>query len=159
MDIYKLKALLVVFIIYLIAMLPCFIIFLINKSTKNIKNFIKAYSISTIIEVIIFSLIYVFSKNIVGILPISTNIKNYSIYAQKIVFVASIFTLTNYGIPIYLFRNKKKKKAVILFSLKLIYIPILIIMNFVFSTKIALFTIPVLDLIYSLFLFICFKYC
>lgn len=159
MDIYKLKALLVVLSMYLIATFPSFIIFLVKKDVKDKKSFINLYCICTLIEVLIFSLIYLFSKNIIELLPLANNIKKYSVYTQKIVFSTSILTIINFAYPIYLFKNEKKKKAITLFSLRFLYIPILIFMNFVFSTKIALFTIPVLDLIYSIFLLIDLKYC
>lgn len=152
MDIYKLKSLALIFIIYLIAMLPSFAIFCMKENNKNIKSFINHLCISTFIEIVIFSLVYAFTREAVSIFGIPKNIENYSIYALKILFIGSILTPIHFGFPIYLFKNKKKKKAVILFSLKIIYIPILAIMNFAFSTKIALFTMPVLDLIYSMVL-------
>lgn len=158
MDIYKLKAIGIILIVYLVSMLPSFIIFLLKKDIKSKKSFINLYCVCTLIEVLIFSLIYIFSKNIIGLLPLAKNVEKYAIYTQKIVFSASIFTIMNFAYPIYLFKNEKKKKAVTLFSLRFLYIPILVIINFAFSTKIALFTIPVLDLIYSIFLLIQFIY-
>lgn len=152
MEIYKLKSFAIVLIIYLIAMLPCFTIFCMKKNCSNSRRFIKSLSICTFIEIILFSLIYIFPRAIVSAFPIPQNIENYSIYALKILFIGSIFTPIHYGAPIYLFKNEKKKKAFTLFSLKLLYIPILIFINFIFSTKIALFTMPILDIIYSIFL-------
>ena len=151
MDIYKLKSLGLILLIYLIAMLPSFALFCVKKNNET-KKFINSLCISTIIEIVIFSLIYAFTRNAVSVFPIPKNIENYSIYALKILFIGSIITPIHYGLPIYLFKNEKKKKAVILFSFKLIYIPILIFMNFTFSTKISLFTMPILDIIYSSFL-------
>lgn len=160
MDIYKLKSFGLILIIYLLAMLPSFVLFGIKKNTTDIKKFIKVLCICTFIEIIFFSLIYTFPRKIVSVFPVTQNIKNYSIYALKILFIGSIFTPIHYTFPIYLFKQEKKKKAFILFSLKILYIPILIIINFVFSTKFALFAVPILDLIYTIFLlYNLFKYC
>ena len=151
MDIYKIKSLGLILVIYLIAMLPSFALFCVKKS-KEVKSFIKSLCMDTIIEIVIFSLIYAFTRDAVSVFPVPKNIENYSIYALKILFIGSILTPIHYGLPVHLFKNKKKKKAVMLFSFKLIYIPILFFINFAFSTKIALFTMPVLDLAYSIFL-------
>lgn len=159
MDLYKLESFALIFIIYLIAMFPTFIIGF-KSQTSDKKDFIKTLSICTFIEIIIFSLIYFFPREIIKFFSVSKNIENYSFYALKILFIASIFTPIHFLLPICLFKKQKKKKAIILFSLKLIYIPILIFMNFAFVTKFALFSMPVLDLIYSIILLITFiKYC
>ncbi len=159
MEIYKLKSFILILIIYFIAMLPSIFIFCRKKSCNSKSLFIQSLSFSTILQVIIFSLIYCFPRKIVHFFGVAQNIENYSIYALKILFMGSVFTPIHYALPIYLFRHEKKKKAFLLFSLKLIYIPILIFMNFIFSTQIALFTMPVLDLIYSLiFFFILYKF-
>lgn len=152
MDLYKLKSFMLIGILYLIAILPCFIIFNIKKNINSKKTFIKYLCISTLIEIIIFSIIYAFPRNIIKVFSVPQNIENYSVYALKILFIASIFTPIHYAFPITLLKSQKKKKAVILFSLKLIYIPILIFVNFVFSTKLALFSMPILDILYSIFL-------
>lgn len=149
MDIYKIKSFIIILIIYLIALLPTIIIFLKNNTCNSKKNFLKTLSICSIIEIIIFSLIYAFPRTILSFFKVPINIENYSFYALKILFVASILTPIHYTFPIYLFKNQKKKKAIILFSLKIIYIPILFFINFVFNTKFALFTMPILDFIYS----------
>lgn len=151
MDIYKIKSFILIFFIYLIAMLPSFFIFV--KAKKYEKNeLIKLLAISTLIEIAIFSLIYIFPRNTIKIFNVSQNIENYSIYALKITFIASIFTPLHYALPIILFKNKKKKKAIMLFSLKILYIPIFVILNLLFPTKIALFSVPILDIFYSIFL-------
>lgn len=153
MEIYKLKSFILILIIYLVSMLPTIFIFINKKSCNSKKTFLKTLSFCTLIEVVIFSLIYCFPRKIVHFFRVAQNIENYSIYALKILFIGSIFTPIHYALPIYLFRKEKKKKAFILFSLKLIYIPILFIMNFSFSTQVALFIIPLLDLVYSFLLF------
>lgn len=152
MEIYKLKSFILILIIYLIAMLPTIIVITYQRFYNSKKSFIKILCFCSIIQVIIFSLIYMFPRKIIHIFGITQNIENYSLYALKILFIGSVFTPIHYAFPIYLFKQEKKKKAFILFSLKLIYIPILVIMNFIFSTQIALFTMPVLDLIYSFWL-------
>lgn len=153
MEIYKLKAFILILIIYLLALLPTIFIFSRKKFCNSKKSFLKALSFCTIIQIVIFSLIYVFPRNLVHLFGVSQNVENYSVYALKILFIGSIFTTIHYAFPIYLFRQEKKKKALILFSLKLIYIPVLVIMNFIFSTQTALFTMPLLDLFYSFLLF------
>ncbi len=158
MDLYKLKSFALIFIIYLVAMLPTFIIEF-KQSASNKQKFIKTLSICTFIEIAIFSLIYFFPREIISFFIVPKNIENYSFYALKILFIASIFTPIHFLLPIYLFKKQKKKKAVILFSLKLIYIPIFAFMNFAFTTKFALFSVPVLDLIYSIILFVTFFKC
>lgn len=110
MDIYKLKAIIIVLFIYLFAMFPSFIIFLVQKNIKDKKSFINLYCFCTLIEVFIFTLIYVFSNNLIGILPLAKNVEKYAIYVQKIVFSSSIFTIINFAYPIYLFKSKKRKK-------------------------------------------------
>lgn len=158
MEIYKIKSFILILIIYLIAMLPTIIVVNHKESCSSKKNFIQSISFCTIIQVIIFSVIYAFPRNLVHIFGVAQNIENYSIYALKILFMGSIFTTIHYAFPIYLFRQEKKKKAFMLFSLKLIYIPLLIIANLTFSTQIALFTMPILDLTYSfLLVFILYK--
>lgn len=153
MEIYKIKAFILILIIYYVAMLPTIFIFSSKKSCDSKKDFLQALSFCTIIEVFLFSIIYAFPRNIVHFCGVVQNIENYSIYALKILFMGSVFTPIHYALPKYLFKQEKKKKAFTLFSLKLIYIPILLIMNFVFSTQTALFTMPILDLIYSILLF------
>lgn len=154
MDIYKIKSFIIILIIYLIALLPSIILFSKESFSNGKKSFIKTLSICTIIEVIIFSIIYAFPRNIICLFQAPKNIENYSFYALKILFIASIITPIHYTLPIYLFKNQKKKKAIILFSLKIIYIPILIFINFAFNTKLTLFTMPILDFIYSSILFL-----
>ncbi len=158
MEIYKLKSFILILIIYLIAILPTIIVITCEKNYSSTKSFIKILCSCTIIQVIMFSLIYMFPRKVVHIFGMAQNIENYSIYALKILFIGSIFTPIHYAFPTYLFKQEKKKKAFMLFSLKLIYIPILVIINFIFSTQIALFTMPILDLIYSCLLaFILYK--
>lgn len=152
MDLYKIKSFVLIEILYLIAIFPCIIIFIAKKNIFSKKIFFKYLCISTLIEIAIFSLIYAFPRNIVKVFSVPQNIENYSVYALKILFMASIFTPIHYAFPIFLFKNQKKKKAVVLFSLKFIYIPILIFVNFVFNTKFALFSMPILDIFYSVFL-------
>ena len=152
MEIYKLKSFILILVIYIISILPSIFIF-VKKNCTSKKIFLQKLCFCTIIEIIIFSLIYAFPRKIVHIFSIPQNIENYSIYALKILFIASIFTPIHYGFPIFLFKQEKKKKAFTLFSLKIIYIPILIIINCFFSLQTALFTVPILDLIYSFLLF------
>lgn len=152
MEIYKIKSFILILIVYLVSLLPSIILLSSKKACSSKKNFVQILSICTIIEVIVFSLIYAFPRNLIHMLKLPINIENYSIYSLKILFMGSIFTPIHYGLPMYLFRTEKKKKAFILFSLKILYIPILTIINFAFSTQTALFTMPVLDLLYSIFL-------
>ena len=151
MDLYKIKSLGLVLTIYLIAFLPSYILFIVRKA-ENRRSLINSLCLSSIMEILIFSLLYVYTREAFSIFNAKINIENYAVYAAKILFITSSITPIHYLLPLTLFRNKKKKKAVLLFSLKLFYIPIFIFMNYIFSTQVALFTIPVLDLIYSAFL-------
>lgn len=121
MDIYKIKSLILILIIYVISLLPSIILFSKESFSDGKKSFIRTLSICTIIEVITFSIIYAFPRNIICIFQVPKNIENYSFYALKILFIASILTPIHYGAPIYLFKNKKEKSHNTFFFKNYIY--------------------------------------
>lgn len=157
MEKYKIISLLLIFGIYFFSMLPSIVLFSFNSTYKTKDIFLKKLIISILLEIIIFSLIYIFPRNIINFLINKPNIQNYTYYALKILFISSPLSIIHIGIPMFFFKNKKKKKAFALFSLKLIYIPFLFLGKLLFNTKGIYFSVPILDFIYSIFLFIYFR--
>ena len=153
MEKYKIISLLLIFGIYSFSMFPSIFIFSFNSTYKTKDVFLKKLIISILLEIIIFSLIYIFPRNIINFLINKPNIQNYTYYALKILFISSPLSAIHIGIPMFFFKNKKKKKAFALFSLKLVYIPFLFLGKLLFNTKGIYFSVPILDFIYSIFLY------
>lgn len=153
---YQYIALLKVFLIYIIFFIPTWISLFINKNFSTKKSFLKANSFCTILEIIIFSILYLFPREIISIFAKESNVQNYMFYSFKILFIASAITTIHYTIPIYMIKNKLKYAKLLPF-LKLLYIPILFLAYIIFNTKGALFAVPICDLIYNLILIFAYK--
>lgn len=140
-----------IFLLYIISFIPTWIgIF--QKSTYTNKNeFLKRNCLLIFFEIVIFSIIYFFSKEIVVLFSSQTNIQNYMIYSLKILFIASVTTVIHYSIPLY-FIFEHKKTGMFLWLFKLAYIPVMLISYYFFDTKGALFSIPLCDILYNTFL-------
>ena len=153
---YQYISILKVFLLYIIALLPTWILLFKKNTYTDKKTFLKKNSILIFIEIIIFSIIYIFPKEIVTFFTLKSNIQNYMMYSLKILFISSSTTVLHYTVPIFLSLQQKKIEIWLFFS-KLAYIPIILIFNFLFNTKGALFAIPLCDILYNLFLFFQYK--
>lgn len=153
---YQYISIIKIFLIYIIALLPTYFMIFNKKTYSNKRNFFKINCFVIFLEIIIFSLIYLFPKEIVSLFTSKANIRNYMMYSLKILFIASSTTVIHYSIPIYLFKCKEKKYiSISLF--KLLYIPFIILAFIIFNTKGAFFVIPICDIIYNIFLLYFYK--
>ena len=150
---YQYISILKVFIIYIIALIPVFISLFDKTIYLNQKNFIKKNCLLIVIEIAVFSIIYLFSNSIVTLFSTKTNIQNYMIYSLKILFIASSTTVLHYTIPLYMFL-KHKKTGIFLWILKLSYIPVILISYSIFNIKGAFFAIPFCDILYNIILIV-----
>ena len=148
---YQYISILNVFLLYIIALLPTWIILFRKSTYSNKKMFNKRICLSIFIEIIIFSIIYIFPEEIVVLFSNKINIQNYMMYSLKILFIASSTTVLHYSIPLLIF-NKHKKTGIFLWILKLSYIPVMLIFYIIFDTKGALFAVPLCDILYNIFL-------
>ena len=160
---YQYIAILKVFFIYIIALIPTWIMLFQKKNYSDKKSFLKINYLCIFLEIIIFSLIYLFPKNIISLFSSKTNIQNYMIYSLKILFIASSTTVIHYTIPKYFCEyNKKNEKfsfsSFFLLIVKLLYIPIMFIGYLIFNTKGALFAVPLCDLLYNIFIISIYKH-
>ena len=140
------------FIIYLLMLIPVFFI-LFNKSIyENKKKFISFLCISTLIEVFLSCILYIFSKNIFSIFTETTGIINYAVYASKILFITSSLYGIKFLIPTYIFKNKNEHKKTAILVLSKIAVNILFIFlgYILFITKGILYSFPFCDLIYCI---------
>ncbi len=144
------------FLLYIIVLIPTWI-FVFQKNTySNKKTFLKRNCLLIFIEIILFSSIYFYPQEIVELFSSKTNIQNYMMYSLKILFIASSTTVIHYTIPIFL-HLYYDKKSIYLCGLKLFYIPVMLISYFFFDTKGILFSIPLCDILYSIFLIYIYK--
>lgn len=153
---YQYISILKVFLLYMIALLPTWISLFQKKIYMDKKKFIKKNCLLIFFEIIIFSIIYMFPKEIVSIFSSKTNIQNYMMYSFKILFISSSITVLHYTIPIF-FYFQNKKIGIWLWILKFTYIPIIFLLYEIFNTKGALFAIPLCDIVYNLFLILKYK--
>lgn len=138
-------------IIYLIMIFPIIIISLKKDFYKSKKNFIFALTLSSIIEIILSIIIYVFPENIFSLLSNTSGIINYATYASKILFVSSSLYGLKILIPSYLFHKKAKKKLATLILLKIAICIILIFLGYhIFNTKGIFYAFPATDLIFCI---------
>lgn len=136
-------------IIYFIITFPLLIICFIKKIYSSKEIFIKWCIISTLIEIVLSIILYTFSKEIFFFFPVSNGIKNYAVYASKILFITSSFYSLKFLIPTYLFENSSKSKTLLLVFLKIILTFCMIfILNFIFNTKGIFYAFPICDLIF-----------
>ena len=143
-------------LIYIIAFLPTWLMLVRKNTYLNKKSFVKKNCLFILIEIVIFSLIYLFPKNVASLLSNEINIQNYMIYSLKILFIASSTTVIHYSIPFY-FLSQKRSFGIWLSSLKIIYIPIMFLAYTFFNTKGALFAVPFCDIFYDIFLLYLYK--
>ena len=148
---YQYISILKIFLLYIVALLPTWIILLQKNTYIDKKTFIKRNSLLIFLEIIIFSVIYIFPKEIVMLFSSKTNVQNYMMYSLKILFIASSLSVVHYSIPLY-FIFKYQKAGIFLWIFKLLFIPVILISYFTFNTKGALFAVPLCDILYSLFL-------
>lgn len=153
---YQYIALLKVFFIYIIFLIPTWVSLFINKNFSDKKSFLKTNSVCIILEIIIFSILYIFPREIISVFAKESNVQNYMFYSFKILFIASYTTTIHYTIPIYMIKNKLKYAKMLPFF-KLLYIPIMFLAYILFNTKGALFAVPICDLIYNLILICAYK--
>ena len=123
---YQIISLIKIFLLYLISFTPVWVLLFKKNMHSTKKYFIKNNSLLIFIEIIIFFIIYVFSKEIITIFSPKQNIRNYMSYSFKILFIASPLTVLHYSIPYFIFLNNKKT-GIFLWTLKLSYIPVIII--------------------------------
>lgn len=145
-----------VILLYIISLLPTWII-LFQKSTYiDKKTFLKRNCMLIFIEIIIFSIIYIFPNEIAKLFSSKTNIQNYMMYSLKILFIASSLSVIHFSIPLsFIFEHKKT--GIFLWILKLSYIPVMLVSYTIFNTKGALFAVPLCDILYSIFLIYTYK--
>ena len=153
---YQILALSKVFLLYIVALLPTWIVLLKKNIYENKKIFLKITLLLTLLEIIIFSIIYFFPSIIIPFFSSKTNIQNYMMYSFKILFIASITTVFQYLVLLYFFK-KNIKLSLLLFLTKIFYIPIIIIAYIIFNTKGALFSVPLCDVLYTLLLIYLYK--
>ena len=159
MDKIQIYGLIINLIIYFLITLPIEILSFINKIYKNQKKFILVLYLSIIYSVITSILLYSFPYKIFSIFTSTKGIINYGVYAFKILFISSSLYTIKILIPKYLSYNLKTKKIAI-FKISKIALTILfsIISYLLFNTKGILFTIPIIDFIYSIiYIFLLFK--
>ncbi len=153
MDNYKIISIVLCVVLYIVAMIPSYLLLLGKKTYEDKKKYLNRLCLAIIFEIIIFSLIYAFNRNIFEVITNKPNIQNYSIYALKILYICSVLTPIQIAVPKFaLYGQNKKAKGYLLFALKILYIPAIIIGYHFWSTKGALFAVPICDLIYSLLL-------
>jgi len=153
MDNYKIISIVLCVILYIVAMIPSFLLLLGKKTYENKKKYLNRLCLCIILEIIIFSLIYVFNRNIMEIITNKKNIQNYSIYVLKILYIGSVLTPIQIAVPKFaIYGQNKKAKGILLFALKILYIPAIYFGYTMFSMKGALFAVPACDIIYSLIL-------
>ena len=140
-----------IFLLYIIAFIPTWIVLFQKNTYTNKKTFVKRNCLLIFIEIIIFSIIYIFPKEIVVLFSSKTNIQNYMMYSFKILLMASSTTVLHYSIPLF-FNFEHKKTGIFLWILKLSYIPVMLISYCIFDTKGALFAVPICDILYNIFL-------
>lgn len=155
MQTYKLISIFNVFVIYLIALIPSFFILLKKTNYSNKKIFEKKIIISISIEIIIFTLIYVFAEKLSKIISSKTNIQNYTYYCMKILLISSSLSITHFAIPLYFKFNNFLKKSIILICFKALYFPIMFLGFIFFNTKGIYFSVPLCDILYTILL-LCF---
>ena len=159
MDKIQIYGLIINLIIYFLITLPIEILSFINKIYKNQKKFILVLYLSIIYSVITSVLLYSFPYKIFSIFTSTKGIINYGVYAFKILFISSSLYSIKILIPKYISCNFKTKKIAI-FKISKIALTILfsIISCLLFNTKGILFTIPIIDFIYSIiYIFLLFK--
>lgn len=153
MDNYKIISIVLCVILYIVAMIPSYLLLLGKKVYGDKKKYLNRLCLSIIFEIVIFSLIYAFNRPIFEVITNKPNIQNYSIYALKILYICSVLTPIQIAVPKYaLYGQNKKAKGILLFALKLLYIPAIIFGNHIQGMKGALFAVPICDLVYSLLL-------
>ncbi len=153
MDNYKLISIVLCIVLYIVAMIPTYLLLLGKKTYESKKKYLNTLCLCIIFEIIIFSLIYAFNRNIMEIITNKKNIQNYSIYVLKILYICSVLTPIQIAVPKYaIYGQNKKAKGYLLFALKILYIPAIYFGYIMFSMKGALFAVPACDLVYSLLL-------
>lgn len=136
-------------IVYLIMIFPVIIISLKKDFYKSKKHFIFALILSSIIEIILSIILYIFSENIFSLFSNTSGVVNYAIYASKILFVSSSLYGFKILIPSYLFHKKFKKKSATLILLKIAVCIILIFAGYhMFNLKGIFYAFPATDLIF-----------
>ena len=112
MDNYKLISIVLCVILYIVAMIPSFLLLLGKKTYENKKKYLNRLCLCIILEIIIFSLIYVFNRNIMEIITNKKNIQNYSIYVLKILYIGSVLTPIQIAVPKFAIYGQNKKNVV-----------------------------------------------
>ena len=152
MDRIHLIGLFLNFIIYFLMLIPVFFI-LFNKSIyENKKKFLSFLCISTLIEIFLSCVLYIFSKNIFSIFTKTTGIINYATYSSKILFISSSLYGIKFLVPYYIWKleNKNKKTAILVLSKIAVNILFIFIGYILFNTKGILYSFPICDLIYCI---------
>lgn len=139
-------------ILYIIITLPIRLLSFYKKIYKNPKKFILILIISIIYFASISILLYKFPYSYFELFTNINGIINYGVYAFKILFLSSSFYSIKLLIPKYLSLIHNKK--IVILKLQISKITILILLSIInyllFNTKGILFTIPLVDFIYSL---------
>lgn len=153
---YQLFSIFLDFCLYIIALIPTWISLFFYKNYLSKKKFLNMNYLTILIEIFIFIIIYSFPNLISSLITQKVNIQNYMMYSFKILFILSSISTIHYTIPIFLYKETKNLKYFLLFILKLLYIPIMLINFYIFNTKGLLFSVPLCDLFYSFYLIILF---
>ena len=141
-------------ILYIVITLPIRIISLNKKIYENNKKFILILIISLIYFVSISFVLYSLPlpHMFFSLFTKTSGIVNYGIYAFKILFLSSSLYSIKLLIPKYLVLVENKKIAIL--KIKISKITITILLSFInyliFNTKGILFTIPIVDLVFSI---------
>lgn len=142
-------------IIYIIMIFPIILVLFKKSIYKNKKTLLTNLIFITILEVGLSIILYLFSKYVFSIFANTSGIINYAIFASKIIFISSSLYGIKFLIPAFLY--KFDKKTTILFLSKIVVNLIFIFIAYnLFSTKGALYSLPICDFIYYIIYIILF---
>lgn len=143
-------------IIYLVLSIPVLsFIKIIGINTK--KTAVYTLVASCVIEVFLFSILYMFPEKIFSIYPVKEGVKSTSRFISRIIFICGSLNGFALVIPIFLFNQGQKKRIIILVLSKIITLLVTFFILFkALSIETALFSIPCFDFIFDILLIILF---
>lgn len=150
MDRIHLIGLFLNFIIYFLMLIPVFFILFNNSIYENKKKFLSFLCISTLIEIFLSCIIYIFPKSIFSIFTKTNGIINYAAYSSRILFISSSLYGIKFLVPYYIWKVKNKKTAILVLSKIAVNILFIFLGYIWFNTKGILYSFPICDSIYCI---------
>lgn len=148
MNEVQIKSIFLNLIIYIVMISPIIIISTNKNFFTSKRKFLSTLIYCTFLEIALSFILFLFPERIFSLFTNTLGVINFSIYASKILFIASSLFALKIIVPAYL--NQTKKITILVLSKIVINIIFCIIFYTIFSIKGFLFAFPVCDFIFCI---------